>query len=153
PCCDHSLVSKCQDYFSAVARFHDLHRVVDLLERQCMGNDPFQIELARFEDAARAIPGIEDAPARDAEHGRALEDDLVGQVELDHAGWDTQQRDAPAVAQSPKALADSGRMARHFQYDIHAQATGDFEDFLHRVNVARVDDVVRAHFDGDIQAF
>src|SRR5690242_11935729 len=101
------------DDLAAVAGLHDLHSLVNAVEGQGMGNDLFQIQFAGFEDAARAIPGIKDAPPGDAQHGCAFEDDVVGKVKLDHAGWQAQQRDTAPVAQRLEALANGSRMARH----------------------------------------
>src|SRR5579863_4250035 len=53
---------KRQDDFTAVTGFHDFHSVMNALKGQRMRNHLFEIELTRFEDAARAIPGIKDAP-------------------------------------------------------------------------------------------
>src|SRR5579859_150070 len=115
-------VLKSHDYLAAVAGLHDLHRVVNAVEGEGMGNDLFQIQLTGFKDAARAIPGVKDAPPGDAQHGRAFEDDIVGKVKLDHTGWQAQQRNAASIAQRLEALANSTGMARHFQHHIHAEA-------------------------------
>src|SRR5579885_676044 len=77
--------SKCQNDLSAITGFHNLHRILEPLEGQRVGNHLLEVELAVFEDAARAIPGIEDAPPGDAQDGRAFEDDDVRQIELDQA--------------------------------------------------------------------
>jgi len=65
-----------------------------------------EIQLASFKDATCAIPGVEDATARDAKDGRALKDDIVGKVEFDRARWDAQERDTPTVAQRFEALSN-----------------------------------------------
>ncbi len=44
-----------------------------------------EIQLASFKDATCAIPGVEDATARDAKDGRTLKDDIVGKVEFDRS--------------------------------------------------------------------
>src|SRR5579883_422987 len=75
--------SKCQNDLSAITGFHHLHCILELLERQRVGNHLLEVELAVFKDTARAIPGIEDAPPGDTQDGRALEDDVVRQIELD----------------------------------------------------------------------
>ncbi len=77
-----------------------------------MCDDPFEVKLAAFEYAARAIPGIEDFPTRNAVNGRTLEDDIVGEIKLNHARRQAEQRDAPAIPQYLKALANGLWMAR-----------------------------------------
>src|SRR6266851_2975285 len=136
---------KCHDDFAAVAGFHDLHGVVDALKGQGMCDYPFEVELTGLEEAARAIPGIKDAPPGDAQDGCAFEDDVVCEVKLNHVRGQAQQRNAAAVAQRFEALANSSGMARHFQYHIHPQAIGDIKYVLHGIDFARIDGIVRAH--------
>jgi hypothetical protein len=60
---------------------------MNAVEGERMGDDLFEVQLAGFEDTAGAIPGVKDAPPGDAQDGRALKDDVVDKIKLDHKGW------------------------------------------------------------------
>src|SRR5947207_804767 len=124
---------------------------MNLFKRQRMRYHPLEVELTGFENTARAVPGVEDASTRDAQYGCALENDIVGKVKLNHVRGNAQQRNAPAAAQRLKALADGDGMTRHFQHDIDTEAIGDIEYLLHRINFARVDDIVGSHLGSYIE--
>src|SRR5579875_2521157 len=143
---------ECQNNFSAITGFHNPHRFVKPLKGQGMGNHLLEIELAAFEDTARTIPGIEDAPPGNAHDGRTLEDDVVGQIKLDHARGNTEHRDTPTVAQSLEALANRGGMARHLQHDIDPQPIGRIQNRPHRIDLARIEGIAGPHVARDIQA-
>ena len=42
-------------------------------------------------------------------------------------------------------------MTRHFQHDIDTEAISDIEYLPHRINFARVDDIVGSHLGGYIE--
>ncbi len=140
------------DYFSTIAGFHDFHGFMKMVEGESMSDYGFEVELACLEYATGAIPGIEDATARDAEDGRAFEDDVVRQVKFDRARGYPKERDPAAVAQYLEALAYGLRVARHFQDDIDTEAIGDIEYLPHRIDFTRVEDIVCAHGRGDVEA-
>src|SRR5579859_7947727 len=144
---------KSHDYFAAVTGLHNLHSLVNAVEGEGMGDDVFQVQFAGFEDAARAIPGVKDAPPGDTQHGRAFEDDVVGKVKFDHAGWQAQQRDAAPVAQRLEALANGSRMARHLQHHIHAETIGNIENLLDGIDFTRVERIGCTHRSRQVEAF
>src|SRR5437660_10773938 len=89
---------KRQNDFTTLTRFHNLHRLVQLLKWECMSNHLFEIQLIVSQDATRAIPGIKEEPPGDALHSRSFEDNVVRKIQLDHTRGDAKHRDSATIA-------------------------------------------------------
>src|SRR3972149_473472 len=81
-------------FFAAVAAFHSGYGLVELVEREVVGEDGVDVELTRKQQALHAGPGGEHAPPVDAVDVQALEDDLV-HVDRHGTPVDAEDVDAP----------------------------------------------------------
>src|SRR5581483_1078418 len=99
------------------------------------------------------VPGLEDLAAVEREHAQVLEDQRLGDVDLDRPRRDPEQDHAAAVPGDPERVRDRPRRARHLEDDVEAVAVVPVEEPGGRVRrLVGVDDRARAHLLGEAEA-
>src|SRR5579872_2403263 len=104
-----------QDDFRSFAAVHECECVIELLERQHVGDDRSQINPPALHERLRLIPCFEHRATVDAEHSQPLEDDAFGEIEIDAVARNTQQRGGAAVAYHLQTRVDRAATPRHFE--------------------------------------
>ena len=73
---------------------HQFEGAVELRVRHHVRDDRARIDAAALDERLGLIPRFEHAPAVDTQDGQALEDDALGEVDVDVVGRDSEQRGA-----------------------------------------------------------
>src|SRR5258708_6247900 len=136
-----------ENHLQRLVSIESAHAVVKILQRVVGGlHDPLHIK-AGLEQGQHALPRRVHAPADNAVHGHALEDD-VARVVVDGdrvAGRHSEERECAAHAGYVEGEIDGRRGARHLADHVDTHAFGDdldgFLDFGWRrgANVERVE--------------
>src|SRR5262245_56930041 len=89
-----------------------------------MRDDGFDIQ-SSLEETGQSIPGAEKTTACDAVHSDPFEYDFIRQIEADRSGWDTEQRDSPAILDRTEDLMQCRWIPGHFQRGVDTFTRGD----------------------------
>src|ERR1051326_5134921 len=75
-----------QQYLAGLAGLQSVHAFAEVSHRHAVSNDRRKIQFAGLEQRIHLVPGLVHEPAIDALHGSALENKIIGQVELNWLG-------------------------------------------------------------------
>ena len=119
-----------------------------------MGDHRLDIE-SGLEETGQAIPGFKESAARNAVDANTFENDFIGKIAIDRAGWNAEERDASAVLDGTESVMQRGRIPRHFERGIDAFPDGDVtnggSDLVCRFRPG-VDEMIGTDLFGKVQA-
>src|SRR5690606_19074036 len=111
-----------EDDLAGLSGREALESLVEAIEGRLERDQGVEVDDAGLEEPTRLVPGLEDLAPVETEDGEVLEDDVLGDVELDRVRGDAEERHAPARSHDAERVLDSLRRARHLERDVDASA-------------------------------
>src|SRR5690606_8395876 len=137
-----------QNDLARLPRLHQVEALLEVVGVQLMAEHLAQRE-ARQHQLGHLVPGLVHAPAVDALHGQALEDDPVP-VHARALGQDAEQGHLAAVVHRVEHVVEGVRVAAHLQTDVEAVHVQVGHHVAQR-GAGDVDHAGRAHVGGELE--